>query len=82
VTPHENVTAEYFLINTKGNKKVKLDPKPKRITLEAMSSGWSIGQIVTQEPDTYYFLVDADDLNKPIEIKAEFITKNAKERVQ
>ncbi|MEY2640987.1 MAG: hypothetical protein RL150_380 [Candidatus Parcubacteria bacterium] len=76
VTPHEKVQVEYFLVNAKGNKKVKLNPKPKKITLEENSQGWGIGQIVTQEPGTYYFLVDMKVGKKTYKLKTQpFVVK-------
>jgi hypothetical protein len=57
---------------------VKLDPKPKRVALEEMSAGLSIGHIVNQQPGTYYFLAKVLVGKKTYEIKTQtFVVKAA-----
>lgn len=77
-TPHEPVTVDYFLVNAKGNKKVKVDPKPQRTILEEMGAGLGISDIVRQKPGTYYYVANMKVGKKTYKLKTQtFIVKTS-----
>lgn len=75
-TPHEPVRAQYFIINAKTNKKAKLAIKGRPVLLESMSAGLTVGEVVSQAPGTYYYLIELKVGKKKYKLQTQpFIVK-------